>query len=123
MTKETILPTAMDELPLPEKAFEWPRQAMREKNWTEAAKRWTVLRKSYPDHPATWFQGACTHIEAGELEQADALIAYTRQHFPNHPNNLTDASSLAMRQQDWNADRPLTLTNRLLHFRPPTMPK
>lgn len=91
----------IDNLPSPQETFEWPRQAMRERNWSEAAKRWAVLRKAYPDHPATWFQGAGTHIEAGELDQAEALLEHARKHFPNHPNSLIDSAALAMSRQEW----------------------
>jgi len=109
------LQTESDELPPPEKAFDWPNQAIREKNWSEAAQRWSVLRKAYPNHPATWFQGANAHIEAGELNPAEALIAYTQAQFPNHIGNLTIASSLAMRQKDWEAAEDFLRQARAKH--------
>jgi lipopolysaccharide transport system permease protein len=97
----TLMRPSKNELPSYEQAFEWPRQAVREQNWREATRRWAVMRKAYPEHPATWLQGANAHIEAGELEQAEALLTHARQHFPNHPNSLTDSAGLAMRQQEW----------------------
>jgi len=91
------------ELPLHELAFEWPRQAMRERNWREAAQRWEVLRKAYPDHPATWIQAADAHIEAGELNDAETLLIHARECFPNHPSTLLQSAELAMRQKEWDA--------------------
>lgn len=93
----------------PEEAFEWPRQAIREKNWPEAAKRWTVLRKAYPNHPATWFQGANAHMEMGELDEAERLLLHAREQFPNHPNALIDLAVLAIRRHNWeNAEELLS---------------
>jgi tetratricopeptide (TPR) repeat protein len=109
------LQTDSNDLLKPEKAFEWANQAGREKNWSVAAQRWAVLRRAYPDHPDTWFQGANAHIEAGELEQAEALISHTRQHFPNNPGNLIDASSLAMGRLDWDAAEVLLQKSREKH--------
>ena len=86
-----------------EQAFEWPRQAMRERNWRVAAQRWEVLRKAYPQHPATWIQAAIAHIEAGELKEAETLLIHARECFPNVPNTLLQSAVLAMRQKEWDA--------------------
>jgi lipopolysaccharide transport system permease protein len=95
------------ELPSLENAFEWPRQAMREQNWSDATQRWAILRKAYPNRPATWFQGATAHIEAGELQQAENLLKQAQQHFPNHPNLLIDFATLNMRKQEWSVAEDL----------------
>jgi len=100
-TNVTVLQSTDGELPPPDLAFEWPQQAMREQNWPEAAQRWTVVRKAYPNHPGPWFQGAIAYIEAGELKQAEALLNYAREQFPNHPNSLLFSATLAMRRQEW----------------------
>ena len=55
-------------LPAPGEIFEWAFQAMRQRNWVEASRRWAVLREAYPKHPAPWVQGATAHIEAKDLE-------------------------------------------------------
>ena len=88
-------------LPGPEKAFEWPQQAMNERSWAEAAQRWAVVRQAYPERPGVWLQGAVAHIEAGELEQADVLLTYAREKFQNLPNTYTDSARLAMHQGQW----------------------
>ena len=89
------------ELPSFEQAFEWPQQAAREQNWPEAALRWAVLRKAYPEHPAPWIQGALAKIEAGEMEQAETLLTHAQQQFPNHPNVLTSFAAISIRKQEW----------------------
>lgn len=89
------------ELPSPKDAFEWPRQAMREQQWSVAAQRWAVLRKAYPEHPATWLQAAIAHIEANELNQADELLTYARPKFSENPNTLLQTAELAMRREQW----------------------
>ena len=99
--KVSVLQPDQSQLPPHERAFEWPRQAMRERNWKEAAWRWGVLRKAYPKHPAPFFQGANAHIEAGDLEQADALLTRARQDFPNHPDSLIGPALLAMSRKEW----------------------
>ena len=97
-----VVSSPVGDLPSPEEAFEWPHQAGREKNWSEAAQRWAVLRKAYPEHAATWFHAANAHIKAEELEQAEVLLTHAQQQFPNHPNNLIDRATLAMCRQQWN---------------------
>lgn len=111
-TNITALQPTKSELPSPEKAFEWPQQAVREKNWSEAAKRWAVLRKAYPNQGGTWIHGAIAHIKAGELEQAEALLTYARQHFTNYPSTFTESATLAMHQHKWD-----TAENFLRHAR------
>jgi len=96
----------IDNLPSPQETFDWPSQAMRERKWSEAAKRWAVLREVYPNQAATWIQGAISHTEAGELEQAEKLLTYARQHFPSNPNALIQSAELAMRRNEWEIAEP-----------------
>jgi len=103
------------ELCSPEQAFEWPRQAMREQNWSEATQRWAVLRKVYPNHPATWFQGTIAHIEEGELQQAENLLKQAQQQYPNHPNVLIYFAILNMRKQEWHVAEDLLQQAREEH--------
>ena len=100
-TNETVLPAPKEILLPPEQAFAWPRQAMLDRNWKVAARRWAVLRFAYATYPPTWVQGALSHIEAGEFEHADALLAYARRHYPDNPNVLSFSAELAMRRQEW----------------------
>lgn len=114
-TTETHMHPTQGELPPPENAFEWPRQAMRERNWPEAARRWAVLRKAYPKHPGTWFQGANAHMEAGQLDEAEHLLIHARQQFPNHPNSLLEFATLAIRRQQWDLAEDLLAKARQSH--------
>ncbi len=100
-TNVTDLQSIRGDLPTPEQAFDWPRQAVREQNWLEAAQRWAVLRKVYPKHPSTWIQGATAHIEAGDLKQAEALLSHARLQFPDNPYALAQSAELAIRKQAW----------------------
>jgi lipopolysaccharide transport system permease protein len=102
-------------LPPPEEVFEWPRQAVRERNWTEASSRWSVLRSAYPKNPVPWIQGAVAHIEAGELEQAEVLLAHARQHFPKQPHSLTESAALAIKQQEWDKAEAFLQQAREMH--------
>ena len=88
-------------LPPHELAFKWAWQAVKEKDWEAAAHRWEVLRKAYPEHPATWLQNAITHIEAGDFEHAEYLLSHARQEFPNNPLTLTVSAFLAIRKKEW----------------------
>jgi len=91
----------LTKLPPPEQTFEWPQQAAKGKNWTEASSRWAVLREAYPKHPTVWLQGAHAHIEAGELPQADNLLKHARHHFPNNPYTLILSYELSIRKGAW----------------------
>ena len=114
--KEIKLSTgSASKYPTPEQAFEWPRQAILEKNWKAAAERWEVLRQAYPMHPATWLQGAHAHIEAGELEHAEFLLAHARMEFPDHPLSLTESALLAMRRNEWDTAENYLLQARQKH--------
>lgn len=87
-------------LPINE-AAEWAKQAARERKWSESAQRWSVLRKAYPEHAMVWLQGAKAHIEANELDQAEPLLIYSRQHYPHNPNSFLISAELAMKRQEW----------------------
>jgi homopolymeric O-antigen transport system permease protein len=102
-------------LPPHEQAFEWARQAAQEKNWKAAAQRWEILRRVYPEQPATWLQGANAHIEAGELKYARTLLDHARQEFPNHPQSLTESALLAMREEKWSLAEEFLLQAREKH--------
>ncbi|WP_240992153.1 tetratricopeptide repeat protein [endosymbiont of Riftia pachyptila] len=114
-SKLSVAQSAKNKLPSPEHVFEWPRQAMREKNWSEATQRWAVLRKAYPKHPASWFQGAIAHIEAGEFNEAEILLSHAKKEFSNHPNSLIAFAALAMRRQEWQEAEALLKQAREKH--------
>lgn len=98
-----MLPTQDKKPMLPpfNEVIELPQQFMRNKEWLEAAKCWSIIRYIYPEQPAPWLQGAYAHIEAGELDHAETLLAHARQYFPDHPSTLLESAALAMCRQDW----------------------
>jgi lipopolysaccharide transport system permease protein len=75
---------------------------MLDHQWSEAAQRWAVLREAYPKDPATWIQGAISHIEADDLKQAELLLKQARQNFPTNPNTLLQSAEVAVRREAWN---------------------
>lgn len=102
-TQDTDIKPDTEETLQPQKAAQWAFQAMREKNWSEAAQRWAVLRKAFPEEPAVWLQGAKSHIEAGELDQAGILLEYGRQSFSDNESTLIISADLAIKQKKWDA--------------------
>ncbi|MCU7813423.1 MAG: phosphate ABC transporter permease [Candidatus Thiodiazotropha sp. (ex Notomyrtea botanica)] len=104
-----------DQLPKPDDFFSWPQDAAHKHEWKESASRWAVLRKAYPNHPATWFQGANAHMEAGELNKAENLLVFCRQQFPNHPNSLIFSATLAMHRHKWDMAKKYLAVARERH--------
>lgn len=93
-------------------AVEWANQAVREKKWLIAAQRWAVLRKAYPDKSVVWLQAAKAHIEANQLEQAESLLDYARQHFPDNPNTFLVSAELAIKLEHWELAEKLLQQSR-----------
>ncbi len=81
---------------LPEEAYEWAKQASRDGDWSTSARRWHSIRTLFPDDPTPIFQGIRAHLEAGELEQAGALLTEARDRYPNHPGSSIDAAKHAI---------------------------
>lgn len=85
----------------PCKAFEWPISSIREKNWLEAAKRWEVLCRAYPDHPTPFFNGVTAYLEAGDIDRANELLDRASDLFPKHPNCLLKKASIHIYLENW----------------------
>jgi len=99
----------------PESSFDWPQESMRAGNWSQAAERWGVIRKAYPDHPAPWFQCINAHLEANELEAVDPLLAIAIERFPNHPSSTIQPALLAMKRENWESAKDLLDQARQIH--------
>lgn len=104
-----------NKLPPHERAFEWPRQAMREQNWLEAAWRWEVLHKAYPEHPTPFFLSATSYIQVGELQQAEVILKQACMKFPDHLHTLIDTALLSMRKKEWKEAESLLQEARKKH--------
>tara|TARA_R110002096_G_scaffold173781_2_gene348078 strand:- start:252393 stop:253868 length:1476 start_codon:yes stop_codon:yes gene_type:complete len=97
----SLQPPEIGEHVPPEMAFEWARESVREKDWSMAARRWAMLRKVYPDEPTTWFQAVHAHLEAGQLDAAESLLAIARERFPNQPYAKIQPAHVAMKREQW----------------------
>lgn len=85
-------------LPPAQNVLWWPRQAMNNGNWQNAANHWAILRQVYPDEPAVWVQAAVSHRRLGQLEEAEALLAGARERFNETPWPLLELASLCCEQ-------------------------
>ena len=116
------------QLPPPERAFDWPFQAVRERNWQEAAQRWAVIREAYPNLPEPWVKGAVAHIELEEFDRAEKLLSHARTSFPDDAEALIHSARLAIIEENidladtlskWIPDFPnasvITIDHLLLH--------
>lgn len=80
---------------------QWAENAAHNKNWREAAERWELVRKLYPNHAPGWVRGAIAERELGEFGTSKALLEHAREHFPNNPNALLQWAELCVAQQDY----------------------
>lgn len=85
-------------LPPVRNVLDWPRQAMRNKNWQNAVERWVILRQVYPEKSAVWVQAATSHRHLGQLDAADALLNCARERFTDIPWPLLETVSLRCEQ-------------------------
>ncbi|MGH8559962.1 MAG: tetratricopeptide repeat protein [Methylococcales bacterium] len=95
------LQQSLSRLPPPDQFFDWAFQAMREKNWLQAAQRWAVLGEFYPNQAGPWIQGASSFLQAGKLNEAEELLKKARKLFLDNPNALIFSSEVAIRKKEW----------------------
>ncbi|MHC4824274.1 MAG: ABC transporter permease [Planctomycetota bacterium] len=89
-----------NDLPPHEQAFAWPYEAVRQQDWQQAASRWAILRRSYPNHPGTWSQGARAEIHCGNFEEADRLLEHAQGAFPDHAQGFLFAAESALGRKE-----------------------
>lgn len=75
--------------------------AMHQKDWSEAVKRWTLMREKCPEHPYGYFSGVAALKEQGEFETADALALEGLEKFPKESRLYIEYGDIAMRQRNW----------------------
>ncbi|HEY1936275.1 MAG TPA: tetratricopeptide repeat protein [Acetobacteraceae bacterium] len=80
---------------------EFARSAQRRANWSDAARRWLMLRERFPDDPLGYTEGARSLQEAGGSMDADALLAEAQARFPDLASPWMAYAESAMRQGDW----------------------
>lgn len=99
--KKSLLPLDRQQRPSAENALAWGRDAMRERKWREAAERWAILRKVYPDHAPVWIQASIAHRQLFEYLEAEALLEEASKLFADNPNVLVQWVELNIARKDW----------------------
>jgi len=61
-------------LPAFNKAVDWPRSAMQERQWKIAAQRWALLRQVFPQQTETWLEAALCHQQDKDHATASDLL-------------------------------------------------
>ena len=59
--------------------------AMLRKDWALASERWGELRGAFPGHASGYVRGAEALLNAGSLDEAEALTGEAAERFPDHP--------------------------------------
>jgi tetratricopeptide (TPR) repeat protein len=53
------------------------------RDWPEAVQRWEIVRGEFPNEPLSYTLATAALREAGRLDEAGALAASAREHFPD----------------------------------------
>ena len=77
------------------------RVAMRRRDWALARERWAKLRDAFPLHADGFSGGAKAAMEAGRLDEAEALAREAAARFPGHVGDHLIFARVAMRRRDW----------------------
>lgn len=78
---------------------QWAVSAANDRAWDEAASRWALVRKLYPQHAPGWVQGAIAERELKNYAQSEALLEHAKQAFPGNPNVLLQWAELHIVEQ------------------------
>ena len=93
----------------------WGQEAMRQKDWAEAARRYGRLRRRWPERPDGYEQAANALLEEGRPNEADALIAEGMRRTKHWPlwhaaaklaENVGDLEEAIRRWEAMRADHP-----------------
>ena len=76
-------------------------EAIRRKNWSEAAKYWALMREKYPNHPRGYVGGAIALKERKDFATADTLALEGLKKFPNEAELYIEYGDIAVRQANW----------------------
>jgi tetratricopeptide (TPR) repeat protein len=97
---------ASDASPIPQDfatACAWARQAVEAKDWSEAQHRWAQLRERFPAEGHPCWQQAIALREAGQTQEAHAVLLAGAAQFPHDPSFPHDLARLAEGRDDWPA--------------------
>ena len=76
-------------------------QAMCRHYWPLACELWRELRQAFPDETSGYVQGAQALLNAGRLEEAEALASEAAERFPDRPGGHYQWAEVAMRRGEW----------------------
>ena len=79
--------------------------AMRRRDWTLARERWAKLRDAFPQHAEGFSGGAKAAMEAGRLDEAEALAREAVARFPEFVWGHLMLAHMAIRRRDWTLAR------------------
>ena len=94
---ETIPGYAKD----PAAAIEYAWLANSRRDWPEALRRWAAIREHFPDQPHGYAGAAAALRDAGEFDQADALLQAGFERFPDIVWLSYDHGWVAHIRHDW----------------------
>ncbi len=75
--------------------------AVRQKNWSEAVKRWALMREKFPENPRGYIAGSAALKESKNFEAADTLVLAGLDKFPKEANLYVEYGDIAMHQKKW----------------------
>ena len=75
--------------------------AMFRRDWKVACEHWEEMRRVFPDHAAGFVRGAEALLEAGCLDEAEAVAYEAVERFPDQPGGYVQRAEVSVRRGDW----------------------
>src|SRR5665213_202070 len=82
-------------------ATSYARLAQRRRDWSEALRRWEIVRERFPDEAQAYLGAGVALWELGRLDEAEGLFGAAWERFPDRPAIATSYARLAQRRRDW----------------------
>lgn len=99
---EALLETAQRQFPADARfAIEAARTAQRRGDRHEALRRWTLVQQRFPNEPEGYSGVAAAHRDAGDFDQADAMLNWGQARFPDVPWLFFEYGWVAHLRRDW----------------------
>ena len=77
--------------------------AMRREDWAVAVRYWEAVREGFPDEASGYERCTVALMEAGRVEEAEALAGEAVVRFPERRGSYVRRAELAIRRGDWGA--------------------
>ena len=107
------------ELPSLSGMTEWAWKATKEKNWSEAASRWGLIRNLYPDCEPGWVQGGIAEKKLNNFDRARQLLKVACDRFSDNAIPWTVLADIQLDLEGLSATEPLL---HEIHARFPDIP-